>query len=744
MLAVLTLVNDDELYSKLEASLARCSGPMRLESCHSASSIAAGYNALARLAPGTPEDVLCFVHQDVELLFDPSIIERYFELLPGAGILGFCGSAAQRPGRPWHDCPPCFGGLLQGPGPGTRLEFLPPLEEIEGLGYTEVQTLDGYCLFVRRSVFEAIGGFDEEYLGWHGYDLDICLRALAAGYRNYVIYQPSYHGSRGRADQSLGDALSRFERVWKEFLERAPVPASAAKEVEVYRWLRACVDAPLSPSVWIELADAFRRLGDHAGSYWAAKRALSLGEPWGGAAASDSQRARPHDLLAIASWYMGLREESREHAFRAVALDPYDQRLIDNYVLILDLLTEGRTAEGQPLIDVVILSYAKTAREYEMTKSCIRALRASSPEIPFRVYVVETNEVLRDEGFTTGDAELFAPDVTVVIPGGRFGYNAFLQAGFEATAGSEARYFMVLNNDVALFSEGFLRDLLGGLESADSVSPFDLREERWGLIDPTVPLTYGFEIHRTLAGWCLMFDKRILEKVSFADLFPSELVWYEQDIRYGEVLREHGFRHVLVSAARTIHLGSVSRRYLGLTLAAPKDRVAMLHTIPIRHTNCAEVGVARGEFAREILSMQPASLLLVDPWRHQDESVYPDDPCNVSDACFEEWYREVVGTLGASERVTILREPSPGAARHVEDAALDFVYIDAIHTRAAVESDMRAWWPKLRPGGWLAGHDYQIETVRAAVERFCKERHVPLGFVTAEEPGSWAIQVPSN
>ena len=48
--------------------------------------------------------------------------------------------------------------------------------------------------------------------------------------------------------------------------------------------------------------------------------------------------------------------------------------------------------------------------------------------------------------------------------------------------------------------------------------------------------------------------------------------------------------------------------------------------------------------------------------------------------------------------------------------ALDFVPRPAsAHDRASVEADCRAWWPKVRPGGTLAGHDYNQPQVRAGV-----------------------------
>lgn len=46
--------------------------------------------------------------------------------------------------------------------------------------------LAGFCLWVRPSVFESLGGFDEEFDGYGCDDTDFCLRACQAGYQLYV------------------------------------------------------------------------------------------------------------------------------------------------------------------------------------------------------------------------------------------------------------------------------------------------------------------------------------------------------------------------------------------------------------------------------------------------------------------------------------------------------------------------------------------------------------------------------
>jgi hypothetical protein len=53
-----------------------------------------------------------------------------------------------------------------------------------------------------------------------------------------------------------------------------------------------------------------------------------------------------------------------------------------------------------------------------------------------------------------------------------------------------------------------------------------------------------------------------------------------------------------------------------------------------------------------------------------------------------------------------LKLTSLDAAAKFKDASLDFVFIDAGHEYDSVKADILAWYPKLKLGGILAGHDY--------------------------------------
>ena len=47
------------------------------------------------------------------------------------------------------------------------------------------------------------------------------------------------------------------------------------------------------------------------------------------------------------------------------------------------------------------------------------------------------------------------------------------------------------------------------------------------------------------------------------------------------------------------------------------------------------------------------------------------------------------------------------AARLFQPSSVDFCFIDADHAYESLMADLHAWWPKVKPGGTLAGHDYR-------------------------------------
>jgi hypothetical protein len=163
-----------------------------------------------------------------------------------------------------------------------------------------------------------------------------------------------------------------------------------------------------------------------------------------------------------------------------------------------------------------------------------------------------------------------------------------------------------------------------------------------------------------------------------------------------------------------------------------------------------EVGVFGGIFSEIILSSwKGRKLFSIDAWADlpdYDDSLFmsnkpvkrsteysPQDWNQVMAEC-----QKLLARFGA--RSEIIRDRSPEAAGHFADASLDFIYIDANHSYNGVLADLRAWYPKLKPGGLFSGHDYfnggrraTQYGVKQAVDEFAKERAVPLVSATTDK-----------
>ena len=78
-----------------------------------------------------------------------------------------------------------------------------------------------------------------------------------------------------------------------------------------------------------------------------------------------------------------------------------------------------------------------------------------------------------------------------------------------------------------------------------------------------------------------------------------------------------------------------------------------------------------------------------------------------------------------------IKMKSVDAAKLYDDSSLDLVFIDAGHEFEHVVDDIKAWLPKIRPYGIIAGHDYTWDPeVQRAV-------HSIFPTISAETEGCW-------
>jgi predicted O-methyltransferase YrrM len=79
------------------------------------------------------------------------------------------------------------------------------------------------------------------------------------------------------------------------------------------------------------------------------------------------------------------------------------------------------------------------------------------------------------------------------------------------------------------------------------------------------------------------------------------------------------------------------------------------------------------------------------------------------------------------DRATMLIGFSHKMVGFVADNSLDFVYIDANHMKSQVVRDIQCWYPKVRRGGLVSGHDYDVKRgkykgVITAVNGFARDK----------------------
>jgi len=114
-----------------------------------------------------------------------------------------------------------------------------------------------------------------------------------------------------------------------------------------------------------------------------------------------------------------------------------------------------------------------------------------------------------------------------------------------------------------------------------------------------------------------------------------------------------------------------------------------------------ELGSFAGESA-EIFARYFERVHCVDPWQEYCGSPSLEDVVNSFDQRMIAAGNIVKHKMGSREMVG-----------QIADASLDFVYIDALHTYEGCLDDILHWFPKVRSGGFIGGHDYEIPELHA-------------------------------
>jgi hypothetical protein len=166
---------------------------------------------------------------------------------------------------------------------------------------------------------------------------------------------------------------------------------------------------------------------------------------------------------------------------------------------------------------------------------------------------------------------------------------------------------------------------------------------------------------------------------------------------------------------------------------------------------CMEIGVDKGLFSRNILDiLEPKKLVLVDPFNtlvdpiskaefyplFEHRTVYSTDASLMS-------VNDLMSDEITNGKVVIDRNLSIDAVNNYKDKTFDFIYIDACHIYESVLWDIENYFPKLKKGGLLGGHDYvdyQAFGVIRAVNEFCEKNGYEIIVLTDDSAyGDWVL-----
>ncbi len=156
----------------------------------------------------------------------------------------------------------------------------------------------------------------------------------------------------------------------------------------------------------------------------------------------------------------------------------------------------------------------------------------------------------------------------------------------------------------------------------------------------------------------------------------------------------------------------------------------------------AEIGVALAGHSNAILARTGVQRLYgIDSYRHRPGY---EDIMNLPQRTFDVLHNNVLQFMQPhGERFNLLRMASVEAAAYISEP-LDFVYIDAEHSYDAVKQDLETWFPKVREGGIVSGHDYNhpnFPGVGRAIREFMAREKLA---IHGEEEFFWWVEKASH
>jgi len=151
-----------------------------------------------------------------------------------------------------------------------------------------------------------------------------------------------------------------------------------------------------------------------------------------------------------------------------------------------------------------------------------------------------------------------------------------------------------------------------------------------------------------------------------------------------------------------------------------------------------EIGIYRGGNTQRILDkLQIKHIYLVDPYIN-----YPEYSAKLNleillIATIETAYKIAEKRLQPyKDKISFIFEKSEDAADKIPDN-LDFVYIDGNHSYDYIKNDIETYYPKVRQGGIIGGHDIRLKDIERVTVGFAYKHDLELNI---DPPDWWIIK----
>lgn len=182
--------------------------------------------------------------------------------------------------------------------------------------------------------------------------------------------------------------------------------------------------------------------------------------------------------------------------------------------------------------------------------------------------------------------------------------------------------------------------------------------------------------------------------------------------------------------------GKLMSRFFRKKESNISHRIQLLKQMP-KNGICAEIGVWKGDFSKQILSeTSPQTLHLIDSWSFQEEfseRMYGGAVARNQED-MNSIYQVVLNKFSGLNNVVFNKGKSSEVLRGFEDDYFDWVYIDGNHYYEYVMCDLQLCYEKVKLGGVISGDDYNWGKsdgypVKQAVQDFVAEKNLTQNLV---------------